>query len=128
MPPKESPYPADWARIAEKDLGRSKHLLSIHDPEAAGFFLQQAVEKYLKAYLLSTGWKLLRIHDLEPLLNQVVKSDPTLEKYRSSIQQITGFYIIERYPLVLGAHLTEVEVSKVLAEVEGLLDVLRKKL
>jgi hypothetical protein len=39
MPRKESLYPADWIRIAEKDLRRVEHLLGIPDPEAAGFFL-----------------------------------------------------------------------------------------
>jgi len=48
MKREESLYPADWLRIAEKDWGRIGHLLDIHDPEAAGFYLQQAVEK-LKA-------------------------------------------------------------------------------
>jgi HEPN domain-containing protein len=55
MPREESLYPAEWLRIAEKDLARAGRLLSIDDPEAAGFFLQQAVEKFLKAYLLSKG-------------------------------------------------------------------------
>jgi len=53
MPREESLYPADWLRIAEKDLGRARHLLDVQDPEAAGFFLQQATEKFLKAFLLS---------------------------------------------------------------------------
>ena len=56
MPLEESLYPADWLRIAEKDLGRVEQLLDIQDPEAAGFYLQQAVEKFLKAFLLSKGW------------------------------------------------------------------------
>lgn len=50
MPHEESPYPADWIRIAEKDLGRVDGLLEKHDPELAGFCLQQAVEKFLKRF------------------------------------------------------------------------------
>lgn len=76
MPPEGSFYPAAWLRIAEKDLGRVERLLSIQDPEAAGFYLQQAVEKFLKAFLLSKGWQLARIHDLEALLNQALTYDP----------------------------------------------------
>jgi len=49
----ESSYPADWLRIAEKGLKRVELLLTAHDPGAAGFYLQQAVEKFLKAFLLS---------------------------------------------------------------------------
>jgi len=70
MPREESRYPADWLRIADKDLERVGHLLDVRDPEAAGFYLQQAVEKFLKAFLLSKGWQLERIHDLEALLNE----------------------------------------------------------
>jgi hypothetical protein len=43
MPREESIYPTDWLHIAEKDLGRVEHLLDVRDPEAAEFFLQQAV-------------------------------------------------------------------------------------
>ncbi len=53
MPREESLYPADWIRIAEKDLRRVERLLDDQDPEGAGFHLQQAVEKFLKAFLLS---------------------------------------------------------------------------
>lgn len=35
MPHEESLYPADWLRIAEKDLGRVENLLGIQDPEAS---------------------------------------------------------------------------------------------
>ena len=65
MPHEESLYPADWVRIAEKDLRRVDRLLDKHDPELAGFCLQQAVEKFLKAFLLSKGWRLRRIHNLD---------------------------------------------------------------
>ncbi len=60
---RESLYPNDWLRIAEKDWQRAHQLLDEHDPELAGFCLQQAVEKYLKAFLLSKKWQLRRIHD-----------------------------------------------------------------
>ncbi|MFN3761877.1 MAG: HEPN domain-containing protein [Anaerolineae bacterium] len=75
MPGKESLYPADWLRIAERDLQRVVHLLAAHDAAAAGFFLQQAVEKFRKAFLLSRGWALERIHDLEVLLNAALAYD-----------------------------------------------------
>ncbi len=59
MPREESFYPADWIRVAEKDLERVGRLLDAQDPEAAGFFLQQAVEKFFKAFLLAKGWAFL---------------------------------------------------------------------
>ena len=58
MSREESYYPQDWFRIAEKDLERVQRRILLNDPEDAGFHLQQAVEKYLKGYLLSKGWRL----------------------------------------------------------------------
>jgi HEPN domain-containing protein len=121
----ESLYPADWLRIAEKDLGRVEHLLAVHDPEAAGFFLQQAVEKFLKAFLLSKGWELERIHDLEVLLNEALAYDPSLEPFRAVCQKITGFYFVERYPFVVEGGLTTEDVRTSLEQVRGLIERLR---
>ena len=127
MPREESFYPADWLRIAEKDLGRVERLLGVQDPEAAGFYLQQAVEKFLKAFLLSKGWKLERIHDLEALLNQALTYDPSLEQFRSACQKITGFYVVERYPFITEAGVTEVDVRQAFEQVNGLIETLRRE-
>jgi len=126
MSRKESLYPADWLRIAEKDLRRVGRLLDTHDPEAAGFFLQQAVEKFLKAFLLSKGWGLKRIHDLEALLNAALAYDLSLESFRPVCQKITGFYVIERYPLMIGTSLTEDDIRDALMQVKPLIERLRR--
>ncbi|MFI5253098.1 MAG: HEPN domain-containing protein [Bacteroidota bacterium] len=124
----ESLYPADWLRIAERDWGRVEHLLIIHDAEAAGFFLQQAIEKFLKAFLLSKGWQLQRIHDLESLLNQALQFDNSIERYRSILQKITGFYFVERYPFLLETGLTEEDIRTAFSEVTGLIGTLKSHL
>lgn len=125
MPREESLYAADWLRIAEKDLGRVGHLLDVQDAEAAGFFLQQAVEKFLKAFLLSKEWQLERIHDLEALLNAALAYDPSLEPFRAVCQKITGFYLLERYPFVTETGLTVDDVRDSLMQVKTLIEKLR---
>lgn len=125
MPPKDSLYPQDWFRIAAKDFKRAEHLLSIDDPEGAGYHLQQAVEKYLKGFLLSKGWKLKRIHDLEVLLNDALKYEVVLEQYRSLCQKISGYYIIDRYPLPSAATLTKQDVQISMREAEKFIEHLR---
>ena len=57
----------EWKRIAKKDWKRVKRQLDDGDAEAAGYFLQQSLEKYLKAFLLQHGWKLRKIHALHDL-------------------------------------------------------------
>ena len=69
-----------------------------HDLEAAAFFLQQSLEKYLKAFLLSQQWKLRRIHELDALLDEAVKHNPDLEKFRDLCERASGYYFAERYP------------------------------
>jgi HEPN domain-containing protein len=125
MPPRDSLYPQDWFRIGEKDLKRAEHLLCIDDPEGAGYHLQQSVEKYLKGFLLYKGWKLKRIHDLEVLLNDALKYEKTLEKYRNLLQKVTGYYVIDRYPLASAPTLTPEEVGESIAEAKELIQQLR---
>jgi HEPN domain-containing protein len=118
-------YPADWLRIAEKDLHRVERLLSLNDIELAAFCLQQAVEKFLKAFLLSRGWKLRKIHDLNALLDDAVIYDPSLEAFRSSCQKISAFYFVERYPFVTEIGITDEDVRVSLEQVLGLIEKIR---
>jgi HEPN domain-containing protein len=127
MPPEESLYPADWIRIAEKDLERVNWLLEGPDVELAGFCLQQAVEKFLKAFLLSHGWQLRRIHNLDALLDEAVTYDASLEEFRSVCQKISIFYFVERYPFVVETGVTEEDVRTSLEGVTGLVKKLRAK-
>ncbi|HID43137.1 MAG TPA: HEPN domain-containing protein [Archaeoglobaceae archaeon] len=48
----------DWKKIARNDWQRVRRNLRDRDAIAAGFFLQQCLEKFLKAFLLAHGWKL----------------------------------------------------------------------
>ena len=98
MPTAESLYPDDWFRIAAQDLERAAKRLAEGDNEDAAFRLQQAVEKYLKGFLLTRGWVLKRTHDVSALLTEAVRYDRRLERFRALCRQVAGYYIIERYP------------------------------
>lgn len=125
MPREESLIPDDWLEFAEDDLTRVATLLREHDPRGAGFHLQQALEKFLKAFLLSRGWQLVRTHDLEALLNEAANHDPSLDRFRAPCQTIAGYYFVNRYPFVPVPALTEGDIRQSLAEVEGLIRTLR---
>jgi HEPN domain-containing protein len=124
----DSVYPRDWLRIAEKDLKRVKNLMEANDPEAAGFYLEQTVEKFLKAYLLSNGWKLKKIHDLEILINDSLKFASELERFRNVCQTISGFYFLDRYPLTLEAGIELDDVQETLKEIFPLFDFVRQRM
>jgi HEPN domain-containing protein len=128
MPPEESQYPRDWLKVAEKDWRRMGQALDDGDAEEAGFWLQQAVEKYLKAYLLSKGWVLRKVHDLEVLLNEAAVQMPMFRRYGSACRRISGYYLAERYPFVDSPLLTLEEVSGSRDEVMGLVELIRQEL
>lgn len=128
MPPEESQYPRDWLKVAERDWRRMGQALDDGDAEEAGFWLQQAVEKYLKAYLLSKGWTLRRVHDLEVLLNEAAGHMPTFGRYGSACQRISGYYLTERYPFVDSPGVTLKEISGSRDEVMGLVESIRQEL
>jgi len=121
----ESRYPQDWFRIGERELRRAENLLGIGDLEGAGFNIQQAVEKYLKGYLLGHGWALRRIHDLETLLNEAVALDPRLDEFREACRKMTQYYVEERYPFTVSSELTRAEVEESLAAAKQMIERLR---
>ncbi len=85
----------------------------------AAFRLQQAIEKCLKGFLLSRGWRLQRIHDLEVLLDEALPYAPKLRRYRLLCQEVAAYYIVERYP-TLEEHPSLVEVRAAYGQVRKL--------
>jgi HEPN domain-containing protein len=128
MPRKNSQYATDWMRVAEKDWKRVNRALEDGDAEEAGFWLQQAAEKYLKAYLLFKGWTLRRVHDLEVLLNEATNYQRELSRYVSACQKISGYYLAERYPIMDGPSLTAEDVLGSREDIEPLIDYIRREL
>ena len=57
--------PRHWLEAAKERLQSADHLHTLEGPSSAVVeLLQEAVERYLKGYLISHGWSLRRIHDL----------------------------------------------------------------
>ncbi len=102
----DSLYPPDWIKIAKKDWHRMEMMLNEEDGEAAGYFLQQSLEKYLKAFLLQNDWELKKIHELDALLDDAIKYNPAIASFYPLCERISGYYFTERYP-----SLTQEELS-----------------
>lgn len=113
---RESLYPADWRRVAKQDWHRVEVMLADGDAEGAGFFLQQSLEKYLKAYLLTNGWKLKKIHTLQSLLDEASEFGAALARFRPLCERVSGFYMAERYPSLGGPQLETADVRRELPE------------
>ena len=122
----ESRYPQDWFRIGDRELKRAHNLLHLGDLEGAGVNIQQAIEKYLKGYLLARGWELRRIHDLETLLNEAIVYDSSFEEFRAACQKISQYYVEERYPFTIHSELNESEITESLKSAENIFRKIRE--
>ncbi len=99
MPPElQSGSPEDWLRRARSDLalvrGRLKKNVLAED---LCFHAQQAVEKSLKAVLISKGIDFPRTHNLRILIDalpEIVFRDPILD----SAAALTDYAVSTRYP------------------------------
>lgn len=120
----DSLYPKDWLKTARQDWHRVHVMLREGDGEAAGFFLQQSIEKYLKAYLLEHGWKLKKIHTLQSLLDEAAERNNELAGFRPLCERISGFYLAERYPNLDEMGLSMDDVRPELAETRSLITTL----
>jgi HEPN domain-containing protein len=120
MNEREGPtFPSDWLEIARKDWTRTLHMLDKEDAEAAGFFFQQSLEKYLKAFLLQHGWKLRKIHELDALLDNAAKHNPGLEDFRDLCERVSGYYFANRYPPLGISGLTCEDIKEALEEAKS---------
>ena len=126
MQNKESSYPKDWFAKADNDLNAAEILLRAKNLQSAAFHIQQAVEKYLKGYLLSKGWKLRRIHELDELLDEAAAYNSAIEKFRNLCEVATEYYIEEKYPILVPTELNKNELEKVLSEAKGLIKFIRE--
>jgi len=76
-------FVAEWTGKGLTDLGSAKFLLSMRPIplEVIGFHCQQAVEKYLKAYLVARGVEPEKTHDLVELISFAPRTTPNSQPW-----------------------------------------------
>jgi HEPN domain-containing protein len=91
---------ADWRRRADEDLAVAEHLLreGARHANAVAFHCQQAVEKYLKAFLTWREVEFPKTHDLGRLLDLVQTVNEPLAHGLRQVIALTPFGVELRYP------------------------------
>jgi HEPN domain-containing protein len=119
----DSLYPPDWYALGKRDFQGAKVLLQSDDSllTVAGMLLQQALEKYIKGYLLSLGWQLRRTHDLGLLLKALIEYEQGFSEFTDACLKITDFYLESRYPAQPVSPLLRPEVEDLFAQAEQLI-------
>ncbi|MDP2939978.1 MAG: HEPN domain-containing protein [Candidatus Omnitrophota bacterium] len=119
----------EWFKRAEKDIEEAEFLFNNNRPlENVGLFIQQAVEKYLKGFLIYHGWELRKIHDLISLLGDVIEIDKEFEKFSDALQVITKYYLDSRYPLGYSLEYTKEDIRESITSAKAIISLIKKKL
>lgn len=89
-----------WVGKAEEDLRAAELLLSENPPllYASCFHSQQAVEKYLKAYLVHCQIDFPKTHDIQQLLDTVQLTNSAVAEALGPSIILTQYAVQARYP------------------------------
>jgi len=89
-----------WVDKAEKDLLSAKHELSFPDAvtETVCFHCQQAVEKYLKAYLVFLGISFTKTREIGELVTKCEDKDSEISVLKEEADELTDYAVVVRYP------------------------------
>lgn len=104
----------EWIEKAEEDFicaQREYRARKSPSYNAACFFVQQCVEKYLKARLQEAGIEFGKTHDLVRLLDMLEPIEPLWLSYRFAFRSISTYAVDYRYP---GAKATQEEAKEAL--------------
>lgn len=91
----------EWFRIGENEFGFARlgfEELDSFYPQIC-FQCQQAVEKYLKGFLVYHRKKFHKIHDLTELTKHCAKIDKEFLNFLSKTDILSQYYLTSRYPL-----------------------------
>ena len=120
----------EWIAKADEDFEFAKINLEEEKPFYAQicFHFQQAVEKYLKAYIITNGLAFRKVHDLPLLLKQCCRKDPAFKNFADDCEFLATFYIETRYPVHWPIQLSKNEADKAFRSAEDIRNFLKAKL
>lgn len=119
-----------WLEKADKDLLGAEHEKAYGEgmiAEHIGFFCQQAVEKYLKAFLVAHRKEFPRTHDLE-YLKKICEGNDT-DFAGLEFGDLSAFAVDARYPsLSSQVHVTGKELEMYMDLARSVREMVKRKL
>ena len=118
-----------WIIKGDHDLGTAK-ITYLHIPEyldTVTFHCQQAVEKYLKAYLIFQSILFRFSHDLVYLLDLITQKDFDFDIYYDKISELQGYAVEIRYPSE-SIYLSKEQVEKAMLIAKDIREFVTKKM
>lgn len=93
--------------------------------DSIAYHIQQAIEKYLKGYLVLHGKRSPKIHELDTLLNRITNFDDRFNDFLDLCEKASRFYIEDRYP---PGPIVEYEYDEIKADLDKAWELIRKVL
>lgn len=87
-----------WLRQATHDFAQAEQQLNGGEFSYAAFFAEQSAQKSLKAFLISTGRRNVRIHSVGELAQEAAKLDARFAPLVATGQRLDRHYLTSRYP------------------------------
>lgn len=114
---------------AEIDIKTIENLFKIDDspPESICFHAQQAIEKYLKAYLQFLNIAYRHSHDLDYLIELIVSQDQYFNKFYEISDELTPFAVNIRYETESGEYSLE-DAKKAFEKVQEIKKIILEKI
>ena len=91
--------------------------------DSIAYHIQQAIEKYLKGYLVFNGKKPPRIHELDTLLNHIGRFDDSFNGFLELCEKASRYYIEQRYP---PGPIIEYDYKEIKADLDNAWKLIRK--
>lgn len=93
---------SQWRWQADRRWTAAKEMLELPSApeELVAQTLHEAVERYLKWFLIQRGWQLQKTHDLADLIESAGAHDARLNLFVEVCARINGYFLEERYPHV----------------------------
>jgi HEPN domain-containing protein len=91
---------SEWFERGDREIETAQLLYDEEGyADAIAYHIEQAIEKYLKGYLVLKGQKSPWGHEVDSLLNLVGKFEADLyPQFIELCEKVTRFYIEDRYP------------------------------
>src|SRR5438309_11053139 len=91
--------PQDWFLLAAERLSAADVLYAQSGSTYSGIeILQEAVERYLKGFLIAKGWRLRKVHDLTLLNDEAKQIDPRFTAFDDLCESLTEQSWAQHYP------------------------------
>ncbi|MFQ5680801.1 MAG: HEPN domain-containing protein [Candidatus Omnitrophota bacterium] len=91
----------EWLKKGEKDLLTATHELSFGKEavtENVCFHCQQAVEKFIKAYMMFLDIEVAKTHEIGELITKCQEKDAEIAEFKEIADRLTDYAVEVRYP------------------------------